>query len=134
MSTGLGMAGMGVASLLSGLLGGKNKGTSTTTTESSPTGYTSPYLGLLDSYLFKNILNKSNQFNNFGVPKGMQTTGSNDWLNDIMALLEKEWPTIMSGYNESAYSADCVKRCKTQYVGDQTKITSCINSCPKHQG
>ena len=91
--------------LLSSIFGSK-KETPTqtqTTTQEGFKGWQSPAYGMMEPYMLKLLMGNQDLFSGFGMPAGANTNlGMGGMFNDILSLLESEWPTIMQGYKKSS--------------------------------
>ena len=91
-------------SLLGSLFGGGgDKREQTTTSETTPSKYRSPALGMMEPGILSALLGNAQALGGAGMPGGVSRFGSgaNSMFSDIMALLSKEWPTIMEEYNNA---------------------------------
>ena len=71
------------------------------TTTTTDTGWRDPGIGLLSPLLLGELAQNYNRYQGWGMPKGMAGNsflGQN--LPDLIALLTKEYPKILEGYNQ----------------------------------
>ena len=111
---------------------GEQKTTQETVTETPPTGFKDPGLGLLAPLLLGTLTQNASRFYNFGVPKGGQQTpflgGQN--LDSLLALLQEGYTGISKEYGSKT---SCEDECNKLYPGDTqvSKIQrdSCLRRC-----
>uniref|UniRef100_A0A6M3X6Y7 Uncharacterized protein n=1 Tax=viral metagenome TaxID=1070528 RepID=A0A6M3X6Y7_9ZZZZ len=88
----------GIAALAS--LFKKNKSTVTTTEPAK--GFQDPSLGFMSPMVIQSLLANLKRYQGAGWPGGAGLGGQNSgMMNDIMALFKKDWPNIMSQYNQN---------------------------------
>lgn len=121
-----------ILSLLFG--GGKSKPqqqTQTTTSETTNPKYRSPALGIMEPAILNMLLGNANAMGGFGMPGGVSRFGPDfsSMMGDIVKLLGKEWPTIMSEYQKPVVTpaAACAERCKG--IAGGPGYQTCISQC-----
>ena len=90
---------VGIPALIQALgLGGRGRQEQVTETEVPPAGYQSPLLGFADPMVFETLLRR---MQSFGAPSqmlgGTAGAGYSPWIDDMIAMLGREWPTLMGG-------------------------------------
>jgi hypothetical protein len=118
-----------IGSVLLSLFGKSgNKQQQTTTTEQANPNWQSPLLGLMDPMIASMLLGNAQSLGGAGMPGGVSRFGgtSGTMMNDIMSLLQNEWPTIMGKYGDNS---TCQQKCKKQYANDRTLYSECIKAC-----
>jgi len=94
---------IGGGSLISSLFGGGggNQQEQTTTSETTNPRYRSPALGMMEPGILSALLWNAQAMGGAGMPGGVSRFGGNadSMFEDILALLSKEWPTIMEEYS-----------------------------------
>lgn len=115
---------------------GDQRMTQETVTETPPTGFKDPGLGLLSPLLLGQLSQNWGRFANFGVPEGGQMTpflgGGN--LDSLLKLLQGEYEGISKEYGAKG---NCEAECNKLYPGDTqtSKIQrdSCLRRCQAEQ-
>jgi len=112
---------------------GEQKTTQETVTETPPTGFQDPGLGLLAPLLLGTLTQNASRFSNFGVPKGGQMTpflgGGN--LDSLLKLLQEGYEGISDEYIGGG--GNCAAECHKLYPGDKQmdkqQRDSCLRRC-----
>ena len=111
---------------------GEQKATQETVTETPPTGFQDPVLGLLAPLLFGQLTQNVGRFQNFGLPEGgqMNTFMGGQNLDSLLALLQKEYEGISKEYGSDTA---CEDECNKLYPGDtqasKMQRDSCLRRC-----
>jgi len=106
-----------IGTILASLFGKGGKQQQTTTTEQANPNYQSPLLGMMDPLIASMLVNNSQALGGAGMPGGVSRFGSSSgtMMNDILSLLQNEWPNISKGYAGKS-SADCEGKCRETYA------------------
>ena len=108
-------------SLLGSLFGGGgDKQEQTTTSETTPSKYRSPALGLMEPGILSALLGNAQAMGGAGMPGGRSRFGgnANSMFADIIAQLSKEWPTIMGEYQKPTTPATPINQKKKSVSRD----------------
>jgi len=81
--------------------GGGDDQTQTTTSETTPSKYRSPALGLMEPGILSALLGNAQAMGGAGMPGGKSRFGGNadTMFQDVISMLMKEWPTVKDEYN-----------------------------------
>jgi len=130
---------LSAGSLLGSLFGGGggDDQTQTTKSETTPSKYRSPALGMMEPGILSALLGNAQALGGAGMPGGVSRFGSgaNSMFSDIIGLLSKEWPTIMSEYGKPktdpavAKGVACEQKCRHIIGTDETSYRNCYRQC-----
>jgi len=119
-------------SLLGSLFGGGgDKREQTTKSETTPSKYRSPALGLMEPGILSALLGNAQAMGGAGMPGGVSRFGGNadSMFSDIIGLLSKEWPTIMGEYGGGDVNS-CRQKCEKEAGGlGQKSYQVCFDKC-----
>ena len=104
--------------ILQGLMGRGNQQevypvTQKSTTETSPTGYQSPSLPMLDPFLMQQLIGRLGSLKGAGMPSGSSGAGFG-FGTGIMDFIENMWPEMMKNVQEERSTTGKMKRVKKE--------------------
>ena len=129
---------------MTGIFGEKKEPSQTqTTTQEGFRGWESPAYGMMEPYMMKLLMENQNMFSGFGMPEGAsRNVDMGGMYNDILGLINTEWPQIMKGYAEPTATTPtnpCSQKCEAlrqslvnqKYPADDVrkKVEACRTAC-----
>jgi len=126
----------GIPWLLSLLFGGGggNEQEQTTTSETTNPKYRSPALGMMEPGILSALLGNAQAMGGAGMPGGVSRFGGNadSMFEDILGLLQKDWPNIMGEYGAGMKGDvnECRRKCEKETIGKgQAAYSECFKTC-----
>jgi hypothetical protein len=134
-----------VPGLLQWLFSSKNPQVQTIRTEqeTTPRGYQSPLLGLVDPLMFESLLRNLQSYQGAGMPSGVGG-GASSSITNLLGLIGEQWPDIINKATPNPLER-CSERCEDMYderikngtVSEESAkrmYQNCLNNCRRLHG